>query len=227
MSLTTALTFVGLSLTYAYDRLFAWVERGSQSAVEGLAAAERAVAYDEQHAYALARLGGEYLMRGQGEKAVTVLERAVELNPSNSTGCALLGGAYGLSGREDEGIDLVKRALRLSPYEPENFIFISILAQLNYGKKRYEEAVANAIGSLERQPGSLLAYPVLVAGYARLGRLDEAQSALRRLREVHPTLSLARAKNLIAFMDPTIVQNLTDSLRSAGFKEGAPEPPEV
>ena len=92
-------------------------------------------------------------------------------------------------------------------------------ARINYGTGRYEEAAANATGSIDRQRDFLPAYGVLAASYLQRGRPQEAGSVLRRMREIRPALSLDTARALVGEADPTIVEDLSESLREAGFEE--------
>ncbi len=207
--------FLGLSLFHSYGVLFGW----DASRSEGLAAAERARACDDQFAPAHARLGAEHLLDGKIERAILELERALELNPSHAPANALLGGAYALTGRPDEGVELVNRAMRLSPYEPQLFLYLWILARINYGRGRYEEAAANATGSIDRQRDFLPGYGVLAASYLRLDRPQDAVSVLRRIREIRPAFSLDAVRALVGMDDPTIVEDLSECIREAGFQE--------
>jgi hypothetical protein len=54
--------------------------------------------------------------------------------------------------------------------------------------QRFEEAAAMLLRSLQEHAGWAPTYRFLAAGYAHMGRLDEAQDTIRRLRVITPVL---------------------------------------
>jgi hypothetical protein len=53
-------------------------------------------------------------------------------------------------------------------------------------QRRFEEAAAKLVESLERAPNFTIALRFLAAAYAHLGRLAEARGIVERLRAISP-----------------------------------------
>jgi adenylate cyclase len=53
-------------------------------------------------------------------------------------------------------------------------------------KRRFDEAVAKLLLSIQDDPGFAPSYRVLAACYAHIGRLDEARAIVTRLRAITP-----------------------------------------
>jgi adenylate cyclase len=77
--------------------------------------------------------------------------------------------------------------------------------------RRFEDAAANLVGSLERVPNFTISLRFLAASYAHMGRLAEAREIVRRLRTITPVVVPAN----MGFRDPEQRELLVSGLRLA------------
>jgi len=74
-------------------------------------------------------------------------------------------------------------SLRLSPRDRQAFYLIGIGNALFFNR-RFDDAAAKLIVSLEQLPTFALTYRLLAACYAHMGRLDNAREIVTRLRAI-------------------------------------------
>jgi pentatricopeptide repeat protein len=77
--------------------------------------------------------------------------------------------------------------LRLSPRDRVAG-YLNGIGEAHFFSRRFDEAAANLLASLERAPSFPVTYRVLAACYAHMGRLDEAREIIRRLRAITPAV---------------------------------------
>jgi pentatricopeptide repeat protein len=77
--------------------------------------------------------------------------------------------------------------LRLSPRD-RMAAYLSSIGEALFFSRRFDEAAANLLESLERAPSFPVTYRVLASCYAHMGRLNEAREILTRLRAITPAV---------------------------------------
>ena len=90
-------------------------------------------------------------------------------------------------GEPDVAIERVERALRLSPLDPLNFIAQTANAMAHFFAGRYDEALLWAGKVVQDKPDYQLALRMFAAANAHIGRQEEAQQAVARLRVLDPS----------------------------------------
>ena len=110
-----------------------------------------------------------------------LVERALALNPSFARGWYLSGQIRLLAGQYDLAIEHVETSLRLSPRERMGNP-LSVIGRAYFFKRQFEEAAAKLLLDIQDHPGFPPSYRILAACYAHMGRLDEAQAIVARLR---------------------------------------------
>jgi adenylate cyclase len=208
----------GLMLSHYLDALNQWTESPAETVGQVIQAAQRAVAQDDKDPLAQLSLGLAYNLSGQQEQSIAALEFAVELNPSLALGNLMLGSFLGLAGRAEEGLEYLHKGIRLSPQDPSMWMYLSYGALVYFSAGRYEETAEWAKRSLQRRPDWPLAYRYLAAGYAHLGRMDEARAALKEMLRLQPQFSLSALKVVLASAAPDFVERLIDGLCKAGLE---------
>jgi tetratricopeptide (TPR) repeat protein len=167
-----ALAYVSLADSYA-NQVF-W---GSLAREEGLAkaqaAADKALALDDQLGEAYNSLAGIKEERRDLEGAEAMYRRALELNPNYATAYNWYGFLLrGYLGRYDEALALHRKAAELDP------LSASIIAEVGADLEclgRFDEALARYRRALEVDPGFAIAHTSIGSHYWRVsGRLDEA-----------------------------------------------------
>ena len=110
-------------------------------------------------------------------------------------------------------------ALRLSPRDPFNAAAFAIIFLSYYFEHDYPQALEAARQAISRYPNLPIGHRYLAASLGQLGRIDEAQEALKR--------AIALSSEVIAlnvrsrpppWMLPDDHQNFMEGLRKAGWQ---------
>ena len=146
------------------------------------ASAERAVEIDGSLAEAQAALGFvRFRFDWDWTGASEALRRAVELNPGYATAHHWLGMLLTALGRADESLESIDRALASDPL---SLIVGSAKGRALHFARRYPDAAAQFLRTLELDPRFAQARYDLGMTYAEMGRLPEAIAEYERNPEV-------------------------------------------
>jgi TolB-like protein/class 3 adenylate cyclase/Flp pilus assembly protein TadD len=115
------------------------------------------------------------------DAATALVDRALLLNPSYASGWYWSGVLRNWAGRPDIALEHFATSLRLSPCDRFPFGLTAIGMALFF-TRRFEDAAAKLLESLQHLPNHPMTYRFLAACYAHLGRRTEAQEALKGLR---------------------------------------------
>jgi adenylate cyclase len=177
----------GAALVEAASRHFemhvnGWSEDPEVSRRKGTELVRRAlaVAGDDPNvlckaAYALGYFGEEL------EVAIALVDRGLELNPSSARGWQWSGWLRAWSGQPDLAIKHFETSLRLNPREQRANPFMGI-GVAHFFARRFDEARVTLLRSLQEKPNWVPTHRFLASCYAHMGRLDEAQETVERLR---------------------------------------------
>jgi TolB-like protein len=206
---------------YAWRKINGWTIDHAQEIAETAKLTRRAAELGQDDAVALSR-GAHALgfVVGDTEAAATLVDRALMLNPN-------LAGAWWASGwtrirlcEADLAIEHFAQAMRLSPLDPHTIAMQAGTALAHFLAGRYQEAASWAEKGLWEQTNYLTTLLVAAASNALAGRLPEAQKAMARLRELHPTMRVSNIKNWAPrFRRPEDLARFADGLRKAGLPE--------
>jgi adenylate cyclase len=150
---------------------------------------------------------------------VAAFERSIQLNPNSAVSYGGLGTFLSFSGRPDDAIANLEKAMRLSPRDPQMYMWLAAMGWAHFSAMRYEDAASWLERSLQHRPGSHITQRALAASYAQLGRLDEAQMALREYLRFAPDESVSKVRSQIQYADSAFLDPFLDGLRKAGLKE--------
>lgn len=106
------------------------------------------------------------------------LRRAIELNPNYPVAHEWLGLLLGELGRVDEALTHVDVAIRLDPFEATMY---QARGMVQYGGRRYAEAIVSERRALDLTPQLPLARVLLAKSFVMAGRAGEALDDCRRL----------------------------------------------
>jgi TolB-like protein/class 3 adenylate cyclase len=161
-----------------------WSENPEASRRKGIELARQAlqVAGDDPNvlsktAYVLGYFGEEI------DTAIALLDRGLVLNPSSSRGWQWSGWLRLWAGQPDLAIEHFETSLRLNPREQRANPFMGI-GVAHFFARRFEEARATLHQSLQEKPNWVPSYRFLASCCAHMGRLEEAQETVKRLRTV-------------------------------------------
>jgi TolB-like protein/class 3 adenylate cyclase len=114
--------------------------------------------------------------------AIELIDRALALNPSFADGYVTSGTLRLWVGQPELAIDHFETSMRLSPHTRRTCTVL--IGMGHFFAQRFEEAAALLLRSLQERPGWAPTYRFLAACYAHMGRLDEAEETIKRLRAI-------------------------------------------
>jgi adenylate cyclase len=114
---------------------------------------------------------------------IALVDRALALNPSFARGWSISGTLRNWAGQPETAVEHVKNSLRLSP-RARTGTSLAVLGGAYFLSRRFEEAVPKLLLAIQEDPGFPQSYRYLAACYAHMGRLDDAQAIIPRLRTI-------------------------------------------
>ncbi|WP_395834828.1 tetratricopeptide repeat protein [Cystobacter fuscus] len=142
-----------------------------------------ALATDEANPYLLTRLGEEYLLLGELERAERESRRAVELQPRYYEARLMLARVLKEARKSRLAQQHLRRAIRLKPREPEAYLQ---LAQLHLEARAHDKAVKAVEALAAALPGEVSGYRRLGMALAERGDAVRAERMLKRALERDP-----------------------------------------
>ena len=179
--------------------------------------AARAAELDDGDPWAHLALGYVAFTRRRTEEAAEEFRRAILLNPNFAAAHGYLGWALALDGQSDPATAHLGEAIRMSPRDPQNAIFYVGLAAAHYLAGRYTEAIGFGRKAIQHRYSFTGGHRIYVAGLAQAGRIDEARTALARLKELQPNLSIAWIEKYVPYT-PRAMAKFLDGIRKAGLQ---------
>ncbi len=183
----------------------------------GLEAARKAVALDNNDAWAHSVLGMLCLFTEQHEQAIAECRRAIELNPNLAEAHARLANALTCSGRTEDALAELNMAIRLNPHQPAYYLMM--LGRNHFVQGDYQTAIAPLERAINVGPGYTPARTALAACYSATGRIQEAKTLIAKLLSDVPSLTLAFVRSVTPFKDPETREQFVTFLRAAGLPE--------
>src|SRR6478735_2935289 len=104
--------------------------------------------------------------------------QAIAVNPNSSIAWRLRGWNSAFLGRHEPAIEQFHYAMRLNPLDPEIYLVEAGLTFANFFLRRFEVALSWATKSLAHQKNYRPVMSCVVASYAMLGRIADAQIML-------------------------------------------------
>jgi TolB-like protein len=234
-----ARTFFDRALTADPDNVDALVGSGRMEALEGanffvtdpmaaFAAAEakltKALSSVPDHAHGHMWLGLLEIFTKRTAQGIAECEYALALDRNVANAHSAIGLGKIFVGRAEETEAHIAEALRLSPRDMLAYVWMMHVSTAKLHLGSFEQAVAWCLRAIEANRNYPRAYFGLAAALARLGRIDEAQSAVKAGLALNPTYTISRARALwTAWSDhPTYLAKLEPILEGMG-RAGVPE----
>jgi adenylate cyclase len=196
-----------LCIRYLLDE---WAETLDEAAVH----AQRALALDENDAWAHDSAGWVALRRRQFDLAGRHFDRAAGLNPNDVYLAIDRANWLMYVGRLDEALAYLDSAQRRDPFAP-TYIW-EVRGQTLYFLKRHEEAIA----AFQNMPAKHFWTPMfLAAALAQSGQLPDARRELVRFLEAKPNASLSSVSQRLGYAAKNLRDHLLEGLRKAGLPE--------
>jgi TolB-like protein/class 3 adenylate cyclase len=165
-----------------------WSEDLKADSRKGIDLAQRAlqVAADDPETLANAALALASFGEDIGAM-MSLADRALALNPNYARGWHISGLLRLWAGQPDRAIEQIQASRRLSP-RARLGMDSSIIGDAYLVSRRFEEALPKLLLAIQEDPNYPAAYRALASCYAHMGRLDEAQEVVRRLRAITPVV---------------------------------------
>ncbi len=192
---------------------YGWSDNPDADLQEGTTAALRAIQLDERNPYSHYALAIVSAYAERFDQSISAAKKAIEISPSFALGHLVLGMALLFSGRATEAIAPLEYGLRLSPYDPQNFVWLNLLALARLFSRRAEAALEAVKRALQVRPNWWTSLEVLACCYAALGQWDEARRTAQQMAAVtkHPGDVLAPLKS----HNPAWAEQMDSALRKA------------
>lgn len=195
-----------------------WGEpRGRAAAVQALELARRGVEIEPDSPLCLSRLAFILLLNDRWDEALETGRAAVLANPSSGETRLCLGDVLVHAGDPAEAVSATRMALSLDPFHPATWRAVLGRSLLLSG--RPEEALAELKFCAARSPDYAPGLQMLVVAAAELGRVADAQEALRELMRLSPDLTQESMSQTWFFRDPAVPPRLLAAFRTCGLKE--------
>ncbi|MGI4953090.1 MAG: tetratricopeptide repeat protein, partial [Janthinobacterium lividum] len=182
-------------------------------------AAERAIILDPLDARGISIAGHvkAYLLH-EVEAALALHQRAVSLNPNLPISWTLSACAQMYSGNHQKAVKHSETAISLSPNDPHVFFaeHVAMTAHMFLGNLDTAEYLAGRV--LSQKPDHASALKVRVAILGLMGRKDDAQDHLEKLKEVDPDINIRKIISRPP-LRPADIEVYTRGLRLAGVSE--------
>jgi TolB-like protein len=153
------------------------------------------------------------------EGALALLERSLSIDPNSPRAWNTSALIHCFVGDSETARKHAEHAIRISPRNPTHWVSYTHIAEASLQDMRYQEAADAAKKALQFNNYMVPAHLILAASCAHLGRLAEAQAAIKQSLQLNPGLTIgrlteffpiARYKNLGAYLD---------GLRKAGLPD--------
>jgi adenylate cyclase len=145
-----------------------------------------------------------------------LIDHCLTLNPSFAAGWHWSGVLRIFAGQPGLVLEHLETGLRLSPRDTRIANYLNAFDEAHFFSRRFGEAAANLLESLERAPSFPVTYRVLASCYAHMGRLARARETVRRLRTITPAV-MERATR---YCNPELRELFLSGLRLAAGEAG-------
>jgi TolB-like protein/class 3 adenylate cyclase len=184
----------------------------------------RALSSFPDHARGHAFLGYVKILTKRAVEGIAECEHALALDHNLADAHAFIGLGKIFTGRAEEAEGHIDQALRLSPRDMSAYIWLTEVGIAKNHLGDCEQAVLWCRRAIEANRNYPEAHFHLAAALARLGRLDEARSAVNAGLALNPSFTVSRARiNWTAMSDdpahPQQLAPIFEGLRLAGLPE--------
>jgi len=143
-----------------------------------------------------------------------LIDHCLTLNPSCARGWHWSALLRLFAGQPEVAIKHFQNYLRLCPRD-RMATHLNVIGEAYFFGRRFDEAAANLLASLDLAPTFPVTYRVLASCYAHMGRLDAAREIVRRLRAITPVVMEPATR----YRNPELRELFLSGLRLAAGEE--------
>ncbi len=158
---------------------------------KAVAAAERAVLHSGESAEALTELAWAHLSFGvqleitdraqlHGQDAAQYAEQAISKDATHEQAYHVLTAVYGPGGPLADPAKLRDAARRLFNENPDSRLYQQLVAEESLSRRRYEQALEQALNLYETQPSDTASLKMAVSAWRNMNRLEDAARWLKQ-----------------------------------------------
>lgn len=182
---------------YVWRKANGWVADPDQETASAEAAARNAARLGLDDAIALAQAGFALaFVAANLDDGAALIDRALNLNPNLAAAWRFSGYVRVFLGDPELAIEHLQRAIRLSPLDPLIFIVQNGIVLAHFFAGRYEEALDWAQRALRQNPNYAAALIMAAVSGALVGRNEDRDKAVDRLRALDPQVRIANFANV-------------------------------
>jgi len=148
-----------------------------------------------------------------------VIDRSIVLNPNLASAWYASGWLRIFVGEPETAIKHLANFERISPLDPAMARMRSAAAFAHVFAGRFDEGISHAEMALRENPNLHMGLRVAAMSYALADRIEQAHSAMARLRDLDPTLRISNLQELTPLQRPQDVARYAEGLRKAGLPE--------
>ncbi|HJQ59252.1 MAG TPA: winged helix-turn-helix domain-containing protein [Vineibacter sp.] len=158
-------------------------------------------------------------MEQDGLKALELARRALQVNPNSTIALAVAGWIEAVTGDPEGGRRKIEQALRLIPRHPRAWLMSTAMAVSYIASGQYHDAVSWAEKATVENRRFAPALRFLAVALVKVGQIDRARQIVREMLQAEPTLTLARLRTRVPFVERPILKVCSDALRTAGLPD--------
>lgn len=211
--------FIWLARVSAGLVAYEWTDTEEEDIEEGLRAAMRAIRLDGKNPYSHYALAIVSAYANAPEQAALAAEKAIEDAPSFALGHLVLGMAHLFRGAPLDAIDELERGLTLNARDPQNFVWLNLLAIARLFAGNGESGLVAVNEGRKVRPEWRPLHATAACCYAALGRIGDARDTVEVMRALEPGSGDALAP--LRRRNPRWADQLTGWLRQAGWESGS------
>ena len=206
---------------YAWRYQEGWMkDDDGRQVLEGKQYALRAVEVGADDAYALSRAAHFFgFVLRDARTGDAIVDQALAVNPNLSLAWGMRGWISAFLGQHEPAVDQFNHAMRLNPLDPGSYSLEAGLAAANFFLRHFESALSWATKSLAHQKSYATAERIAMVSYAMLGRIDDAQLMLARMRETGSDMTISQLKRWIPYRRDEDIDLFIEAYRIAGVPE--------
>ena len=202
-----------------------WMDRANPAVAEMIQLARAALALDGNDPEVL-RIAGVITAVPGGDLSggIALIDRSISLNPNNALAIGAAGMLHAYLGDTASAISHLDRSGRLNPHHRTAPFYMGY-AVAHFVAGEHEAVVEWTGKGMQLHPNNAAMLRYRAASLGLLGRLEAGRQVVRRLLELVPDFTIARARRHIefdmnnVFKTPGVADSFYEGLRRSGVPE--------